>query len=107
MSDPADRRAAERIPVNTGTACSRVARMVEDLGPVKIRDVTMQGIGLLLMRSVPDGSMLVITLTNKDKGIAKTLMVQVAHVTTVPGGFLAGGTFVEPLTYQEFTSLVM
>lgn len=107
MSDPADRRAAERIPVSAGTTCSRVARVVEDLGPVKIRDVSMQGIGLLLMRSVAAGSMLVLTLTNRDKTWSRTMTVQIAHVTPVPGGYVAGGAFVEPLTYQEFVSLVM
>jgi hypothetical protein len=35
------------------------------------------------------------------------VLVKVAHVTPVPGGFLVGGTFNEPLTYQEFTALVM
>ena len=39
--------------------------------------------------------------------LAKTMIVQVAHVTPITGGFLVGGTFEQPLTYQEFTALVM
>jgi hypothetical protein len=46
-------------------------------------------------------------LLHPDKGLAKTVIVQIAHVTPIPGGFLAGGTFTEPLTYQELTTLVM
>jgi len=107
IADSADRRASERIPVTKGTSCAFVGRMVDDVGPVKIRDVSLQGIGLVLMRSVPVGTVLAVGLSNPDKGFARTMMVQVAHVTPIPGGFLVGGSFTEPLTYQEFTTLVM
>ena len=102
-----DRRASERIPVSAGTNCEFVARVVDDIGPVKIRDVSMQGIGLVLMKSVPVGTVLSIGLSNPNKGFFKVLMVQVAHVTATHGGFLVGGSFTDPLTYQEFTTLVM
>ena len=107
MSDSADRRAAERIGVNPGTRCAFVGRVVDDVGPVKVRDVSMEGIGLVLLRSVPAGTVLSVGLVNPDRGFNKTVMVQVAHVTPIPGGFLVGGSFVEPLTYQELTTLVM
>jgi len=106
MADSEDRRASERIPVNAGTTCT-FAGKVEDIGPVKIRDVSMQGVGLVLMKTIPIGTNIVLTLSNSGKGFAKTMMVKVAHVTPIPGGFLAGGSFQEPLTYQELTSLVM
>ena len=106
MADSEDRRAAERIPVNAGTSCSFAGR-VEDVGPVKIRDVSLQGIGLVLSKTIPVGTNIVLTLTNTIKGFAKTMMVKVAHVTPIPGGFLVGGSFQEPLTYQELTSFVM
>lgn len=107
MGDLSDRRAAERMPVNAGTACSFAAPIVADLGTVKVRDVSLEGIGLILVRRVEVGTLLVIGLENPDKNIGKTMIVQVAHVTPITGGFLVGGTFAEPLTYQEFTSLVM
>lgn len=108
MAVTTDRRAAERLAVNSTTSCG-FAGPVEDAGPVKIRDVSMDGIGLVLMRSVKVGSLLVVTLTNSNPAqkLAKTLLVRVAHVTPVHGGFLVGGTLLEPLTYQEFTALVM
>jgi len=46
-------------------------------------------------------------LSNPDKGFVKTMIVEVAHVTPITGAFLVGGTFLEPLTYQELTTLVM
>jgi hypothetical protein len=106
MAD-SDRRAAERIAVNVGTRCSFVGRVVDDVGPVKIRDVSLDGIGLVLMRSVPAGTVLTVGLTNPDKGFNKSVMIRVVHVTPITGAFLVGGSFTEPLTYQELTSLVM
>ena len=34
-------------------------------------------------------------------------ILRVTHVTRTPGAYLIGGTFTAPLTYQEFTALVM
>jgi hypothetical protein len=107
MADSADRRAAERIGVNAGTRCAFVGRVVDDVGPVKVRDVSMDGIGLVLMRSVPAGTLLSVGLSNPDKGFNKTVMVKISHVTPITGAFLVGGAFLEPLTYQELTTLVM
>ena len=47
------------------------------------------------------------SLANPAQKLAKTMLVRVAHVTPINGGFLVGGTFLEPLTYQELTALVM
>jgi hypothetical protein len=107
MGDSADRRAAARMPVNAATGCSFAAPLVTDLGTVKVRDVSLDGIGLILVRRVEVGTLLVIGLENPEKNIAKTMLVQVAHVTPIGTGFLVGGTFDQPLTYQELTALVM
>jgi hypothetical protein len=95
------------MPVNPGTTCSFVAPVVEDFGAAKVRDITLDGIGLIISRKVEVGALLAVSLTNQAHGLAKTLLVRVAHVTAVPGGFLVGGTFTPPLTYQELTNLVM
>jgi hypothetical protein len=106
MPDSTDRRASDRLPVNAGTGCSFVGP-VQDVGPGRVRDVSMEGIGLLLAHRVEIGCTLAIALANPERGFAKTLLVRVAHVTAVPGGFLVGGSFTAPLTYQELTTLVM
>ena len=70
----------------------------------------MTGIGIIVSRRIEVGSLLAISVASAAKAshkFTKTLLVRVAHVTSVPGGFLIGGTFNEPLTYQEFTSMVM
>jgi hypothetical protein len=107
MAESKDRRAAERIAVNTGTACGFVGPVAEDFGPGKIRDVSLEGVGLLLMKQIAVGSLLAVTITNPTQKLSKTVLVRVAHVTAVHGGYLVGGTFVEQLTYQELTALVM
>ena len=64
MADPADRRAAERYPVNSNATCPFLSPVVEDFGPVKIRDVSMQGVGLLVNRRVEPGAVLAVVLEN-------------------------------------------
>jgi hypothetical protein len=103
----ADQRAADRYPVSAGTACAFAHPVVEAPGPVQVRDVSMDGVGLLLTRRVEPGSLLAVGLANPAKGFAKTVLVRVAHVTPSGGGFLVGGSFLTPLTYQEMTTLVM
>lgn len=107
MAQSPDRRAQERIVPGADSSCSFVSPVVEDFGPAKIKDLSMQGIGLILSRKVEPGSVLAVTLTNGPKSFTKTVLVKVIHVTPQPGGALIGGTFTTPLSYQEFTSLVM
>lgn len=107
MTDPADRRAAERMPVNADTSCSFVSPVVEDFGPAKIKNISMNGVGLLLTRKTDPGTLLALTLSNPARSFSKTVLVRIAHTTAQPGGYLVGGTFSTPLTYLELTTLVM
>jgi PilZ domain len=107
MSGSPERRATERFPINADAVCQFLSPVVEDHGPVKIKDISMQGIGLIVSKRVEAGALLAVTLANAAKGFNKTVMVRVAHVTPQPGNYLIGGTFVHPLTYQEMTSLVL
>jgi hypothetical protein len=106
MPDPADRRAAERFPVSAHTSCGFVSPVIEDFGPVKIKNVSTDGIGLIANRKVEPAQLLAVTLSNPTQKFSKTLMVRVAHVTASGGGFLIGGTFTTPLTYDELKALV-
>jgi hypothetical protein len=107
MAESIDRRAAERMAVNATTGCGFVGPVTEGFGPGKVRDVSLDGVGLLLTRRVEIGALLAVTITNSAQKVSKTVLVRVAHVTVAHGGFLVAGTFLEPLTYQEFTGLVM
>jgi hypothetical protein len=107
MPDPVERRAEERYPVNADASCPFVSPVVKDFGSVKIRDVSMGGLGLLLSRRVEPGTVLAVTLANQARGFSKTVLVQVTHCTPRDGAYLVGGTFTVPLTYQEMTTLVL
>jgi hypothetical protein len=108
MPDPRDRRSAERFPVNADTSCQFVRPVGDELGHARIKNVSTDGIGLLLSKRVEPGSLLAIALMVKGKPFNRTLLVQVAHVTAQPGGsFLVGGNFVTPLTYDDLKTLVM
>lgn len=107
MSESDDRRAVERIAVTPDTTCSFVSPVVEDFGAALVRDISLNGIGIIVARKLVVGTLLVIELVNQSRGFSRMMTVRVAHVTSVNGGYLVGGDFTTPLTYQEFTSLVM
>jgi hypothetical protein len=102
-----DRREAERYPVTAGVSCAFAHPVVEVAGPARIRDVSMDGVGLLLTHRVEVGALLAVGLATPSKGFSKTVLVRVSHVTPAAGGYLVGGSFVTPLTYQEMTALVL
>jgi hypothetical protein len=107
MPEPADRRSADRFQVNADASCPFISPVVEDFGPVKIRDLSMAGVGLLMSRKVEPGALVAITLANTVKGFSKTVLMRVIHTTPVAGNYLVGGTFTTPLTYQEMSALVL
>src|SRR3712207_3913434 len=107
MPELSERRQVERYPVNAGTSCPFLSPVAEDFGPVRVKDVSMAGVGLLLRRPVEPGSLLALTLSNPARGFSKTVLVRVTHVTPQAGQYLVGGAFTTHLTYQEMTSLVL
>src|SRR5258708_18513212 len=105
MPEQTNRRATERFSANADTSCSFISPVMEDFGPAKIKNLSMDGIGLVLGRRVEPGTLLAITISNAARGFTKSVLVRVVHVTAQPGAFLVGGTFPTPLTYQELTML--
>jgi hypothetical protein len=107
MPEPTNRRSTERFPVNATTSCSFLSPVVEDFGPAKIKNISMDGIGLLLAQRLEPGTLLAVSLSNSARSSTKTALVRVAHVTPDHGTFLVGGTFTTPLTYEELSKLVL
>ena len=107
MPEPKDRRTAERFPVNASTSCSFVSPVVEDFGAAKIKNISMDGIGLLLAQRLEPGALLAVSLSNPARGFTKTMLVRIAHMTPDYGAYLVGGTFSTPLTYEELSKLVL
>ena len=107
MPSLAEKRLPEQFPVNSGTMCPFVAPVVENFGPVKVWSVSREGVCLVLTRPVEPGVVLAVSLSNPGKGFSKTAFARVIRVAPGPGGCLVHGTFVDPLTYQELTALVL
>lgn len=108
MAEGSERRVAERFPVTSDTVCTFLSPVLEDFPPGRIKNVSSDGIGMILTEKVSAGLLLAVTLANPSRGFAKTMMVRVVHVTPQPGGtYLVGGTFETPLTYEELRCMVM
>ena len=108
LPDSNDRREAQRFPVSANTECQFAVPLVTDVGPVRVLNISMTGIGLQLSEELEVGSILAIGLRNVPKGFNRVHLVHVVHVTAQSGGsFIIGGNLDPPLTYQELTGLVM
>jgi hypothetical protein len=107
MTDPRERRASERFPVNQDTVCDFVSPVVENFGAARIKNISNEGIGVIVSKKVDAGTLLAVNLVNRARTFNKTVIVRVAHVTPAGGGFLIGGTFQTPLTYEELRTMVM
>jgi hypothetical protein len=102
-----ERRSAVRYPVNADVTCPMVVPIKEELGAARIRDVSTEGIGLLLSKHVEPGTFLMVTLKNDAQKFFRIQLVQVAHSTKAAGGYVIGGNFVTPLSYEELSKLLM
>ncbi len=107
MADPIERRTAERIQVGANAACVFASPVLEDFGPVKLANISLNGIGFTLAEKVPEQVLLAIKLENAASKFSKTLLVRVIHVTPLPNGtWLVGGSLDTPLTYDELRQFV-
>src|SRR5205085_1795782 len=101
-------REAERFPVNASSVCVLASPVAEDFGPIRVKNLSIRGIGLISSKSLEIGSLLAVKLANSAKNFTKTLLVRVAHVTPQPGNsYLIGGTLDTPLTYEELCMFVI
>ena len=108
MTEHTEHRAAERLQFNAATSCDFASPVLEDFPAPRVKNVSTGGIGLISVDALALGLMIVVNLVNPTIKLSKTLRVRVVHCTRqTDGTFLIGGSFVTPLTYDEFRSLVM
>lgn len=108
MEEFTEKRRSERFPVNVDSKCDFASPVLEDFGPVKVKNLSTDGIGLFTGHYLEPGFLMAVNLVNLDKKFSKTFLVRVVHCTAQTGGnFLVGGTFNVPLTYEELCILVM
>lgn len=108
MAFEQEKRTEERFPANANTTCGLAAPIVEELGAVRVKNISLKGVGLLVSKQVAPGTLLVIKLVNPLKKITKTALVRIIHSAPQAGGsFLVGGDWDTPLTYEELCHFVM
>lgn len=107
MPEPNERRAAERFPVSATTTCPFLSPVLEDLGPIRVKDISLAGVSVLVPQPLEVGMLLAVTLANPVQAFRKTVLVRVAHCTPSKGLFLVGGNFDAPLRYEELKALVL
>ena len=89
MQQEFDRRAQERMAVNTETKCSFVSPVLEDFGPGRIHNISMDGLALLLTSRVQPGTLMAVMILTAAWLAART-----------PRGAAGGG--LEPILNQSF-----
>ena len=108
MAQPKDQRAAERFTVNLHASCDFVSPVLEDFGPVRIKNVSSDGIGLITSEPLVEGLLLAINLVNPMKKFSKTVLARVVHVTPQSGAtYLVGCSFLTPLSYEDVCALIL
>ena len=108
MSKHDERREEPRYPVNGDTRCPYVLPVADDLGNSVIENLSMTGIGIRVEQSVSPGTILTVGLANKVRDVLKTVLVEVVHSTPqLGGGYVVGGKFLTPLTYEELSVFVL
>jgi hypothetical protein len=107
MGERVERRAVERFPASNSATCPFASPVLEDFGPVKIKNISLEGVGLLLSQGVEPGMLMTVTLANPSKGFSKTVLLRVVHAQNHSGGCSVGCTFVTPITYDELTAMVL
>lgn len=72
----------------------------------RLQDISTQGVGLIVDRSFPQGSVLVLRFPNSSVE-QRSILVRVKHLQPLPNGeFKAGCTFVVPLSNEQLAELI-
>jgi hypothetical protein len=84
-----ERRAATRYPARMSVSC-RPAGEPGTTWRARVPNISAFGIGLLLDSPVQPSALLELELANAARGVARTVLVRVVHVTAAERGWLAG-----------------
>ena len=83
------------------------ARAGHEYWKAALRDISPGGIGLLIDRPVASGSLVAVELFNRAEKYWHLKVTRVVHVTPSASGlWVAGNTFLQRLTDEEFDALL-
>ncbi|MGH7169262.1 MAG: PilZ domain-containing protein [Gemmataceae bacterium] len=102
-----ERRVSVRFESNTKGSCQTLSIRRESAWEATVRNISCEGIGLLLGRRFEPGALLAIELTESSEGQQRLLLARVAHATAQPDGkWLIGCILVNPLGEDEIPTLL-
>lgn len=97
-----ERRASTRYPCNLSTSCRLVASIEGDAYPARVRNISAGGISLVMSHEFESGDTVAIELRSMTRNFSRQLKVRVIYCIEHPSGdYIAGGSFVNPLTDDE------
>jgi hypothetical protein len=103
-----DRRACVRIPSDLAATCC-VAASRDPAWPGRVRDISPEGIGLILQHRFSPGTALIVDVRESAGAELRTLRARVVHATAVLDDgnpcWLLGCVFDQPLDQDEFAAL--
>jgi len=103
---PEERRASVRYRSDVKGSCQTLSVRRETSWEAIVRDISPDGVGLLLGRRFEPGVLLAIELTAAGDDQTRLLLARVAHATARPeGGWLIGCTLLSPLSDDEVQQL--
>lgn len=102
-----ERRASVRFQSNAKGSCQTLSAQRDTAWEATVRNISCEGIGLLLGRRFEPGELLTIELTEAAEGRKRLLLARVAHATSQPEGhWLVGCTLIHPLSEEEVQLLL-
>jgi hypothetical protein len=103
-----DRRRSVRYRPNADCACQALLLLGEDRWPARVRNVSTEGICLVLDSPFPPGTRCVVELVNQLGLFTRRLSLEIVHVSrTDDNRFMLGGPFIEArLRIEEVWALL-
>jgi hypothetical protein len=103
---PDERRASVRYQSGAKGSCQTLSTGRESSWEAVVRNISTDGIGLLLGRRFEPGVLLAIDVADKNDGQTRLLLARVIHSTSRPeGGWLIGCCLLNTLTDDEVQAL--
>jgi hypothetical protein len=102
-----ERRHSLRKVCDLPTACVVISLVEPVLLPVRIRNISPSGIGLLIASRIAPGSFVAIKVQGPHQKAPRILRARIVHATFQPANrtWLIGGTFVEELGPDDLALL--
>lgn len=103
---PDERRASVRQRFDWDVACELTSYGVGERWSAQVRDISADGLGLVLDRHFDPGTILEVEIGSADGSLAYTVVARVSHSKRLDNGqWLAGCSFVGRVSDEELRDL--